>query len=564
MFGNFPHHSTFTFSPVKDFVSRDAYSWLGNLFFLGAYSLTGIFGLQLFRLFVLVFAVGVVYTIASKPHPLTFLVLVIFTFGIKQKLLIRTAIFSVPGMVMLLWCWIKYDLRSDSRYLWLIPVIFVIWSNIHGSYVVGVSILFLMMVGVVLDDLLLDGCFSWKRSLRYTVIFLLVISSATFIKPYPDYTLSNKFSGMIQRVLQNDVTENQAGRSDAQNASIRNSESDMVADNEEKNEDDSTVDTAYNNWIPSLDTLKRYIRKVSFGEQSWRSGEFAFPLTMYFYLFVAITLSIVPLSIGIFLVNVRDIRLIHLLPVLGALFLSLGYLRTVGYLPLVVVPVSFWKFRQGDFDQISLGKTVYLVAYVGICLLALNLSYRTYKGQLSSFFGGADHKFRVGSRVQFSSKMPSYTLNQLPEDRILVHYNLSGYMIWKWWPFKKVFIDTKGSAYRDSFFAEYGNSPPGKLATKNNLEYLMMPMGVPRIVRHLIPKSNWAIKAFDEGTILFEKVNVPRQVDPLNVCLLSGRDYRMLSEEIKTGMKSMINIMYKLQNISHKNSNNNSSEDPNT
>lgn len=540
LFHQFPHHSTFTFSPVENFQPRDAYNWLGNLFFVGYYQLLGINGLIVLRFFVLLFATGVTYSIFDEVRPLVVISLIVYAFGVKQKLLLRTALFVLPGLSLTLWCWAKSHLTGRRTYRWGIPLVLTVWSNLHGSYLVGVGLLILLVAGERLDAWLLGDGFDPRACSKSLLLVLVVLLAVVFVKPFPDYSLPNKFGGFVERSSAA-VLSYESAEAPPANANVDGEEPASVSGGE-------SLRTRLYRMVRNL------TRGIVFDEQGWRSGEFAFPLRGYSYLFVAVTLAIVPITFGLFLVNLRRIRFVHLLPVLGAFVLSLGYIRTVAYLPMVAVPVAFWKARLGDFEGVELGPIVMFAVGVAIAALATSMTVHAATGNIGRFFGVEQNRLRFGTDVRFSQRLPDYVLREFPEERILVHYNVSSYVLWRWWPRKKVFIDTKGSAYEDDFFDAYGRNSPGDLAERHGLDYLMVPMGTPRNIHRLIPGEDWAPVAFDEGMIFYERVETPRYVDPLDAILLGAGDFRRLPDYVKPGFRSMITYLYRFQNIARRNS----------
>lgn len=547
LFHQFPHHSTFTFSPVRDFQLRNAYNWFGNLFFVGAYSLAGINGLILFRLFVLLFAIGMTYSLYDELHPLVVFSLIVYAFGVKQKLLLRTAIFALPGLSLLLWLWAKSHLTGRGAYRWGIPVVLTVWSNLHGSYLVGVGVLLLLAGGELLDDNVFGDGVRIDELSTTLLLLLVVVPSVTFVKPYPDYSLQRKFGGLLER----SVTVFTPAESRTTSVGDPSNSNGLSSVNGRESREGARGADRVQPSLPSrlYSGFRNVVRGFFGGDQAWRSGEFAFPLRGYSSLFVAVTLAIVPVTLGLFLVNLRRIRFVHLLPVLGVLVLSLGYIRTVAYLPMVAVPVVFWKARLGDFESIELSLTVTRGVLLAILTIVASMTYHAATDKLGRFFGVPQNRLRFGTDVRFSKQLSNYVLRELPEERVLVHYNISSYVLWHWWPQKKVFIDTKGSAYEDDFFDEYGRNSPEALAERHGLDYLMLPMGSPRIVNHLIPREDWSLKAFDEGMILFERIENPRYVDPFDAVLLDSEDVRRLPAYVKPGFRSMITYFHRFQNV---------------
>jgi hypothetical protein len=561
LFQEFPHHSTFTYSPVEDFQYRNTYNWLGNLFFVGAFSLIGVPGLQIFRLFVLLFAAGLVWGLSDYQFsPLMLFVLVPFVFGIKQKLLLRTAIFAVPGMILLMWVWCRYELSTGSFYLWFIPVILLFWSNMHGSYLVGFGVFLLLIIGEVADRLILKRTVDYRWILKITVILLITVFAITFVKPFPDYKGLSMFGGVGNRILTAVGLDNPpTNPPDFSGKGKHNSTSTQRTITNPKSDQQKRL-SLRSLRRKAVKSVKNLVRGFLFTDQSWRSGEFGFPLYAFSSLFVMMTLTLIPFSIGIFIVNVSKIRFSHVLPILGAMILGLGYLRTTAYFPLVAVPVGVLKYRLGHFEQLKFGRIPNIAASIGLIVLTANLGFRVYQGDVYRFFGSNSHRFSWGSATRFSENMPGYILRNYPDTRVLVHYNLSSFYIWNWWPYKKVFIDTKGSAYQDDFFAKYGENSPQKLAEMYDISLILMPISIPRNILQLIPQEDWAVVTFDEGTILYERVEKPKSINPIKKTLVTAEDYNKFPESLKRGFNVFIKVIYDFQNTADRQKNRNKKE----
>ncbi len=147
-FGQFPHHSTFTFSPVLEFLPRDSFNWLGNLILLGVFQTTGYTGLQLLRGLIVAVIVGLVHSLFDWDRNPIFLVLLFFVItALGQKLLIRTAMVAAPGLTVLLWIGTAGWDREDRTIYWLFPLVLLVWSQIHGSYQLGAGVLVVFLIG---------------------------------------------------------------------------------------------------------------------------------------------------------------------------------------------------------------------------------------------------------------------------------------------------------------------------------------------------------------------------------------------------------------------------------
>jgi len=67
-------------------------------------------------------------------------------------------------------------------------------------------------------------------------------------------------------------------------------------------------------------------------------------------------------------------------------------------------------------------------------------------------------------------------------------------------------------------------------------------------IYNLIPAKEWALVAYDEGMMFYEKVSDPRTVHPPDANLLSTDEYRKLPAYVKPAVKSMTNYISDFQN----------------
>lgn len=71
----------------------------------------------------------------------------------------------------------------DARYLWALPLVFVLWTNSHGGFVAGLCIVGAYLVGRIVELLLLRTSVDWSTAGHLTLIgFAMVV--ATLVNPY--------------------------------------------------------------------------------------------------------------------------------------------------------------------------------------------------------------------------------------------------------------------------------------------------------------------------------------------------------------------------------------------
>lgn len=547
VFQQFPHHSTFTYSPVKDFLVRDTFNWLGNLVLLGVFRAGGAIGLQGLRFAFVLFAVLLPLSLSSnRRNPMLLLFLICFLFGIEQKLLMRTAIFVVPGITLLFWFLMRFEIETSPNYLWGIPVVFLFWSSMHGSYIVGLILLILAWFGGLLDVLRNTELNALYRPLRVGLILLLSLVVVTFVKPFPDYTFWNKTTGMVQRVERSVSTL--AGGLSFGNIDSEATNSSGISRGSDQGSSTAQSSVSGKEKSSLLQWSFQKLRQMIISDRPWRSNEFSFPLSEYSFLFVSMTMALFPLGFAVFWVGDR-FRFFHFLPFLGAFFLSVSYLRTIGYFPLVLLPITLTKARFGDFDRIKIGGVVQYASVFAVAILSLNMTYYAWKGNVAAFFGSPEMELRAGYARRFSPNVPNYVLRKYPSERVYTPYNVSGYLIWKWWPYKQVIFDTKGSAYTDDFFREFGANHQKDLMDRYNIDFVINPYHVPYVFSYYIPDRDWHLLAYDSGMMFFGRATKVEPVESFRALLLSEEEYRSLRPKLRYAVNYLTRYLHKNQNV---------------
>jgi hypothetical protein len=157
--------------------------WLPSLIFLGIYQLGGITLTSLVALI----CVGLLFTLLwaglrelKISSLVSGLILVMITLIAASYFNPRPQVLSFPLFGLSLWLILRWQ-NGKNRYLWLLPLIAMLWANIHGSFIV----LFFMLIPAALV-----GSGDRKRLLILTGISFL----ATFINIYTYHIWANMFS----------------------------------------------------------------------------------------------------------------------------------------------------------------------------------------------------------------------------------------------------------------------------------------------------------------------------------------------------------------------------------
>ncbi len=195
-----------------------AYSWLFELIVYGVHSLAGLTGILLFRTTIcLAIAASLHRLIATfEPRPLFAAVYLLPFLGMMWPLYIErpwlvTVLFSVWTMQVIV------DLRRGhpNQMTWWLPVIYVIWTNLHIQVVYGYCFLVLGCVSPFIDSRLgqQGGNYAarpktpeWWRLLQVTALCMI----AFFVTPYHFYLPQVVVTYATQKAPVNLITEMKA------------------------------------------------------------------------------------------------------------------------------------------------------------------------------------------------------------------------------------------------------------------------------------------------------------------------------------------------------------------
>ncbi len=175
--------------------------WLSDLFLRTLYNagswelLYNVFGfIYLLTFFIILFP-------AVKNYSHTFIgaaVAVFLAFKLAQiHFILRPVLFSFP---LFAYCYIKLlkfnrnEKESENELIaqkvpWILVPIFILWANIHPSFVIGLLLLLLLVTGKVLDQFLIrdSDTFTWQhlsRHFKTPIILFVCCALATLINPY--------------------------------------------------------------------------------------------------------------------------------------------------------------------------------------------------------------------------------------------------------------------------------------------------------------------------------------------------------------------------------------------
>jgi hypothetical protein len=173
-----------------------AYSWLFEALLFGLYQVFGLGGILIYRAAMTLAVVAVLFLFVRRYQPHFILAAALTgaaTIALSPLVSERPWLFTV--LFSTLTAWAVLELRSGraSRWVWLLPLAYVVWANTHIQFVYGLFVLGLGCAAPVLDRLLrrspADGSEDTAAvfgSRGWYVLLLLTAAcaAATLVNPY--------------------------------------------------------------------------------------------------------------------------------------------------------------------------------------------------------------------------------------------------------------------------------------------------------------------------------------------------------------------------------------------
>jgi hypothetical protein len=170
-----------------------AYSWLYEVVLYGLHSAFGLAGIILYRVIFSLAIVAAVHALVCRVQR-NFLIATALT-GVATIAL--AALFSErPWLITILFSTITLHailcLRQSGappRWVWLLPILYVLWANVHIQFVYGLFLLALGCAAPLVDGYLRrprdeTAASAWSRRWYQLVILAAACFLATFINPY--------------------------------------------------------------------------------------------------------------------------------------------------------------------------------------------------------------------------------------------------------------------------------------------------------------------------------------------------------------------------------------------
>jgi len=426
-------------------------SWLSGVIFYEVYSLFGLSGLILLQAAIATLTFFIIYKtirLGSRTEGwatyLVVLVLIITAFTVRFRLFIRPHIFEFLFLATFFYVLNLYKYRRKN-YLFLLPVIQILWVNIHGSNILGIIVPLLFLSGEGLKYVLnwRNGKFFSPKQIIHLSVITVVIIIVSLVNPITYKIFSFPFLLTGQKTYMQVIGEWQTLK--------------------------LTHLWGYNlryTWGFSLLLL---LGMISFISQ-----------------FKKIDLTEILIFIFFFWLTIKGIRLIAEFAIAVSSIITGGLIR------------FFDKLRIEN-----LKKGYQQLTYLVLFLIIVSSTVIGIKAQTYSFGLGIKQKKFPDKAVDFLDK------NSI-SGNMFNSIGFGGYLIWRCFPRRKVFIDGRNDVFEEEFYKEYLNAHISqevweKITNKYQISYAILEYAKKEEIKHLVNNPEWSLVYWDDLAMIYLK-----------------------------------------------------------
>jgi len=414
------------------------------------------------------------------------ILLLLLIVGTYQKQLIRNSLFALFLVPSIFWVWHQICAKNKINYLWFYPAILGVWSCLHGSYLLGFGLVVLILTGDTLD--IFRGISKNGRSpiAKYIVVIFLSFVAISLWNPTTQqfYSVSR-----LVKVFKTVEPENQIKHI--------------------KQGTDNTIQTSDKGNVNVVVSILRKLNNTIFNtsNQTNVSGDFVSPFDRLdrFYIWIALFSGVLGLFVIVFLI--RPIRLSVVIPFILVLLAGLGYVRLCGYIPLVTAAIIFQAAGRNEIRVILSSSWVSRVGWM-ILLFSGGFIWSSGVYHYPLDIGTKLHDFGFGRISTYSNKVPDVVFKEFKDHKVFNTMSTGGYLLYKWYPEKKVFIDGffaphKRTVFEHLYALKNEETNPDFLYEQYGIDVALVEHTRGSVSKTFFNSENWYVKYMDLGMICF-------------------------------------------------------------
>jgi tetratricopeptide (TPR) repeat protein len=195
--------------------------------------------------------------------------------------------------------------------------------------------------------------------------------------------------------------------------------------------------------------------------------------------------------------------------------LKMGNVRALAIPFYFVLPVMALLFLIRN-DSIFKTSIKILRTTLGIWILICVCSYMYYENKLYKedqfhvVTGFLDTEQGFGKSNKFFNGMADYVIDNYAGEEVYNTYNMGGFLLWRWYGKRRVFIDGRSAVYDGDFYTDYIKNNAATYINKIPLTKGIMNLLVDRDRVLFFLKSGWYPVAFDACMVILHR---PQKLD---------------------------------------------------
>ncbi|MCC6866606.1 MAG: hypothetical protein IT280_10655 [Ignavibacteria bacterium] len=192
------------------------FEWGFDFLFYNVYSLGGYTAISILRSLIFAIIFYLLFRLTQKlklNYGVTGIIMLLLTAGLFERLLIKPQIISYLLTTVILYIFLSYSIakRSDAKLIFLLPVIFLIWANMHMGVLLGLVLFFLFIISELIQlKFTLTNTNNTDPVTKSNLIKLLIIFvcsiAAIFINPFGIKTYIYVYNHLQMKMI-NEVYE---------------------------------------------------------------------------------------------------------------------------------------------------------------------------------------------------------------------------------------------------------------------------------------------------------------------------------------------------------------------
>ncbi len=504
-----PELQQFYLAQTRDSSIEFRYTLLGDAVLFLLWAVGGGWLLQGFQVGITLFALILMDHMTGRRRDcLALLGLMAFLFSTYHLQIVRNSLFSYGLLMMLLWITWRHDRNSGSSALKTLgPAALVVgfWGLFHGSYLIGMAMLGIVLAADVFDALLAGKSRSvmsalWKNSLIGAVAFSTVLIGNPLTAIYTDRLLT------FAREIAPDSRVKSAAKSDGA-PSVKTSGAERAAD--ETSEIATPPDDSI--WRSLISTLNNTVISTASMQKGYGavSGDFQSPFDAMSHAPIPATFMLMfPAAVGL-VWFLRPFRVIDVALFAVCLPLGLGYLRGIPFL----AAVSVWVLlrTRGSPGRNAIPKVpqpLQLAALVVCISWTLSSMALWIVDRHCELLAVIHHVTAPGRSPAFSERMASYILENHRHTPCFTTITTGGYALLSWNGAKPVFMAGKFDVYDENIISDYVRVADAEQAdgvlSRYGLKAAWLSAGADLPFQKVFLKNDaWHIAAVEAGAMLF-------------------------------------------------------------